>query len=283
MGGQCTCDFTGNLMRQRSYYELLEVREDASPAVIKAAWQALDTRYAQHSPRDRNSASGDSPEREELARAAAVLLDPELRAQYDQGYADARGSSWTAETMSGNEWTAAPISGRQRAGRTGKYRATVFLLAIAWLSFFSILFFSFERYLSLRDNPNRHLSSVVLESGTVQLRRNRSGHYVAPGTINGHPVSFLIDTGATQVSIPAELAEQLQLRPGARSRALTANGPVEVRQTRVAQLNLGPFEFRNVSAHLNPGMNGDQVLLGMSVLGHLDFAQTGNQLTLRVR
>jgi aspartyl protease family protein len=100
--------------------------------------------------------------------------------------------------------------------------------------------------------------------------------------INGQPVRFLLDTGATQVSVPAHLGPVLGLQPGAPASVMTANGSVTVRQTRIDQLVVGPFELRNVGSHLNPGMRSDEVLLGMSVLRHLEFIQRGDTLTLRV-
>ena len=118
-------------------------------------------------------------------------------------------------------------------------------------------------------------------AGELVLQRNRAGHYLLPGEINGRPVRLLLDTGATQVSVPARLAAELGLQAGAPASVLTANGAVVVRQTRIPRLAFGPFEFSDVAGHLNPGMQGDEVLLGMSALRHLEFTQRGDTLTLR--
>jgi len=115
----------------------------------------------------------------------------------------------------------------------------------------------------------------------VVLKRSYDGHYIFPGTINGRPVSFLLDTGATLVSVPAHRAEELGLAAGAHQQSVTANGTVVTRATRVEALAFGPFVMRGVPASLNPGMAGDQVLLGMSVLKHLEFTQRGDTLILR--
>jgi aspartyl protease family protein len=56
---------------------------------------------------------------------------------------------------------------------------------------------------------------------------------------------------------------------------------VTTRITRVETLAFGPFEIHSVPASLNPGMRGNQVLLGMSVLKHLEFTQRGDRLILR--
>ena len=137
----------------------------------------------------------------------------------------------------------------------------------------------FENSLQARDHPNRDLQ-IALGSEVV-LKRSRDGHYIFPGTINGRPVSFLLDTGATLVSVPAHRAEELGLAAGVHQKSVTANGMVVTRATRVEALAFGPFVMRGVPASLNPGMAGDQVLLGMSVLKHLEFTQRGDTLILR--
>ncbi|MDQ1314983.1 MAG: aspartyl protease family protein [Pseudomonadota bacterium] len=137
----------------------------------------------------------------------------------------------------------------------------------------------FENSLQARDNPNRQLQ--VTTGGELVLKRTRAGHYIFPGTINGQPVTFLLDTGATLVSVPAHLGGELGLTAGAHQQSITANGAVTTRATRVDALAFGPFEIRGVAASLNPGMGGDQVLLGMSVLKHLEFTQRGDTLVLR--
>lgn len=137
----------------------------------------------------------------------------------------------------------------------------------------------FENSLQARDHPNRDLQ--IAPGSEVVLKRSRDGHYIFPGTINGRPVSFLLDTGATLVSVPAHRAEELGLAAGAHQQSVTANGTVVTRATRVEALAFGPFVMRGVPASLNPGMAGDQVLLGMSVLKHLEFTQRGDTLILR--
>lgn len=150
---------------------------------------------------------------------------------------------------------------------------------VASLLVLAMFYLYFENSLQARNNPNRQLQ---IASGTeLVLKRSADGHYLFPGTINGRPVHFLLDTGATLVSVPAHLAGELGLRAGARQQSITANGTVATRATRLDALAFGPFELRGVPASLNPGMAGDQVLLGMSVLKHLEFSQRGDTLLLR--
>lgn len=150
---------------------------------------------------------------------------------------------------------------------------------VASLLVLGLFYFYFENSLQAREYPNQQLQ--IAPGTELVLKRSRSGHYFFPGSINGQSVSFLLDTGATLVSVPAHLAEELELEAGAHQRAVTANGTVTTRATRLATLEFGPFDLRDVPASLNPGMGGDHVLLGMSVLKHLEFAQRGDTLILR--
>jgi aspartyl protease family protein len=150
---------------------------------------------------------------------------------------------------------------------------------VASLLVLGMFYLYFQSSLEARNHPNRQLQ--VAPGGELVLKRSRDGHYVFPGTINGRPVTFLLDTGATLVSVPAHLAGELGLKAGAHQQSITANGTVATRATRVAALAFGPFDLRGVPASLNPGMTDDQVLLGMSVLKHLEFTQRGDTLILR--
>ena len=150
---------------------------------------------------------------------------------------------------------------------------------VASLLVLGMFYLYFENSLQARTHPNRALQ--IAPGSELVLKRSHDGHYVFPGTINGEPVTFLLDTGATLVSVPAHLGVELGLKPGARQQAITANGTVTTRATRIDALAFGPFEIRAVPASLNPGMRDSQVLLGMSVLKHLEFTQRGDTLILR--
>jgi aspartyl protease family protein len=149
----------------------------------------------------------------------------------------------------------------------------------ASLALLGVFYLYFADSLEARNHPNRQLQ--VAPAGELVLKRSRDGHYVFPGMINGRPVTFLLDTGATLVSVPAHLAGELGLKAGAHQQSVTANGTVATRATRVDALAFGPFTLQGVPASLNPGMADDQVLLGMSVLKHLEFSQRGDTLILR--
>ena len=61
----------------------------------------------------------------------------------------------------------------------------------------------------------------------------------------------------------------------------TANGTTHAYRTEISQLTIGSITLHQIQASITPGLTGDEILLGMSVLKQLDFEQRGNELTLR--
>ena len=163
-------------------------------------------------------------------------------------------------------------------GTTGKG-----MLILSFAIGLILLTLVFDDLLQRQINPNRNPESVELLSGIreVTLRRNLQGHYTANGTINGVPVTFLVDTGATDVAIPETIASQANLKKGIARIAATANGSVNVYATELNSLTLGNISLQNVSASITPTMFNDTILLGMSALKEIDFSQVGATLTLR--
>lgn len=166
-----------------------------------------------------------------------------------------------------------PVPGK-RAGRI--------LLVLAWCAGLFLATRFFGEWEQRRENPNTQVSSQQVDGYIeVKLVGNGQGHFVADGQINGQPVNFMLDTGATDVSIPAGLAERLNLEKGAPVMLSTANGRSRGYRTRLQQLKLGDIVLHDVRALVAPGLSGDQVLLGMSALKQLEFTQRGGTLLLR--
>jgi aspartyl protease family protein len=155
--------------------------------------------------------------------------------------------------------------------------------ALAWLVFLVLGVFFFRDVLEKQYNPNQALVTRFNEEGAreVVLQRNKFGHYVTSGEINGHPVTFMLDTGATGVAIPAAVAERLGLRRGRPFSTQTANGISTSYAARLQQVSVGEITLQDVSAGIVPGLQTDQVLLGMSFLKHIEFTQRGDTLILR--
>lgn len=152
----------------------------------------------------------------------------------------------------------------------------------AWILLLVILTYGFNNYLDQQNNPNQELKTEWnAQSPKVKLLRNRYGHYLANGKINNIPVTFLLDTGATLISIPSSIAEKLNLKKGIATQSRTANGSITVYNTRLDSVSLGAIKLTNIRASINPHMSGEEILLGMSFLKHLEISQKGNELTLK--
>ncbi|MBI1195500.1 MAG: TIGR02281 family clan AA aspartic protease [Gammaproteobacteria bacterium] len=156
------------------------------------------------------------------------------------------------------------------------------MIYVAWIVVLGILVLFFQNVLDRQRNPNRTLVTYNDTAGrpSVVLKQNRAGHYLGSGTVNGHPVEFLVDTGASDIAIPLEMADRLGLRPGMPRQYQTANGFVTAFTTHIDELTIGPLVIHNVRASLNPGMGSMEILLGMSLLKDLEFTQRGDTLTL---
>lgn len=155
--------------------------------------------------------------------------------------------------------------------------------ALAWISLLALAVFFFQDLLDRQYNPNETPEVGVSEDGAYEviLERNRYGHYVADGAINGQPVTFMLDTGATMVALPAHLAAKLGIQRGRALQFQTANGVARGFAARLDEVALGPITLRDVDAGITQGLRGDEVLLGMSFLKHIEFTQRGDTLTLR--
>lgn len=154
----------------------------------------------------------------------------------------------------------------------------------AWVLLLLLLTTLFQELLEQGYNPNRNPSGQVGAGGIreVVLQRNSQGHYVADGSINGYPVVFLVDTGATDVAISEALASRLRLEKTGGAFSRTANGMVAVWQSALAHVSLGVIGMENVRASVLPDMQpANHVLLGMSFLKQLELLQKDGSLTLR--
>lgn len=165
----------------------------------------------------------------------------------------------------------------------GNRRIGKWMIFSAWLLGFAMVTLYFSYFLEKEQNPNQSVYSRQGESGETEvvLKRNRYGHYVVTGSINAVTVQFMLDTGATDVAIPAKIADKLALRKGPEKRYSTANGMVTAYSTVLDSVSIGPIVIENVRASINPGLKGKQILLGMSVLKRIEFTQRGDTLILR--
>jgi aspartyl protease family protein len=117
-------------------------------------------------------------------------------------------------------------------------------------------------------------SQIVLTAGP-------GGHFITGGSINGKPVQFVVDTGATMVALSQADADRIGLnyKNGQRGMASTANGTVPVLRTSLNVVRIGDVQVFNVEAMVVP-MQMDTILLGNSFLTRFQMKRENDRLTL---
>ncbi len=156
------------------------------------------------------------------------------------------------------------------------------MIVAAWLLLGGVVWLAMDGWVERQENPNAGLARMAA-SDSVVLRRNAGGHFVAPGRINGVPVTFLVDTGATNVAMPTEVARAVGAERGPALRTATAAGVTTAYATRLASVELAGLAASNVSGVIVPDMPGDTVLLGMSFLSRFAVGMEGGEMHIRAR
>ena len=121
--------------------------------------------------------------------------------------------------------------------------------------------------------------------GTVTLVADGRGQFFTRGTVNGRPVEFIVDTGATLTTISRADAQRIGLdyRRGTPIRTATANGVASGWRVSLASVSVGDATVRDVDAMVIDNDGLPVALLGMSFLGRFDMNRQGSTLILRRR
>jgi aspartyl protease family protein len=111
------------------------------------------------------------------------------------------------------------------------------------------------------------------------------GNLVADGQVNGMPVRFAVDTGATLITLPAREASRLGLEyhNGQKTVMKTANGDVFAYRLKLDTVRVGDVAVHNVDAVIMEGNSLPIALLGMSFLNRMDIRREGSIMTLTQR
>jgi len=151
---------------------------------------------------------------------------------------------------------------------------------LAWLAVIALMI-GLTAFFHVLTSKRGGIIQSVGDGGQMMivLQRDRSGHFLAEGEINGQAVIFLVDTGATDVAVSEATARKMGLEFGPRATVMTAAGPAVAWRTRLDRVSLGSLELNNVRAMITPGL-GKQALLGMSFLRYFNLRQEGEQLVI---
>jgi aspartyl protease family protein len=147
--------------------------------------------------------------------------------------------------------------------------------ALAWTAIFAALFaiFSFRfEFISIWERVKADISGTAGQSisgEAIELRRQDDGHYWITVDINGKPVRFMVDSGATMTAINATTAKEAGVEANGYPIILsTANGRVAAKRATVLSLVVGPHKIENHPVVVSESF-GDVNLLGMNFLNDM--------------
>lgn len=172
------------------------------------------------------------------------------------------------EPAAATQWRPAPPS-----------RLRPWMIWLSWLAVIALLYGVMNQLLA----PPKALY-VEAGQGELQLPRHRDGHFYVDGTINGVAVQFMVDTGASLVSVSNAIAQAAGLDGGRQAQFSTAGGTRMGRIVKSNSLSLAGFQLQGieVGTGLNVGRD-EQALLGQNVLRHFDIQIERDRMVLRPR
>ncbi len=137
---------------------------------------------------------------------------------------------------------------------------------------------------TLTMGQSARLAGGGRSSGTqsVILLADNQGHFVTSGSINGVSVRFLVDTGASLISMSSGEAKRLGINytAGQKTVSATANGVVPTYRVKLDEVRLGDVTLNNVDGMVHVGDKLPIVLLGMSFLNRMEMKRDGEKMTL---
>lgn len=124
-------------------------------------------------------------------------------------------------------------------------------------------------------------ADAVVDGGVLIISQRMNGHYLLNGRIGGKTLTFVIDTGASAVSLSRSAAMSAQIYCGNQILMRTANGSTSACTATIPSLEFGPFRLKNVPAIIMPNL--DQPLLGMNVLQNFRVEQENGEMRISIR
>lgn len=145
----------------------------------------------------------------------------------------------------------------------------------------ALIFFGAIAVVGLWDDIRQTVAprqTVFAEHGRIEIPLSSDGHYYATLNINGQPVRFMIDTGASGTVLSRDDATRVGVTlddMSFYSTAITANGEVRTAPVVLANVTFGPFSDQGVNAYVNDSEMRDS-LLGMSYLNRFERLEISN-------
>jgi aspartyl protease family protein len=149
-------------------------------------------------------------------------------------------------------------------------------MAGAWLLIFGAVFIGFTLKDDFAALGRRVMAgggdrAVPIQQGeSMRIRQSADGHFWVQAQLNGEPVRFLVDSGATTTSISVATARRARIEPrrGLPAIVQTANGTVQVQRGRAERIELGTIRREDLAVHISASF-GETNVLGMNFLSSL--------------
>ncbi len=157
--------------------------------------------------------------------------------------------------------------------------------AVLWGLIFVGVIAAYGLWDGVRDQVAGPSQTVAIDTGRVEVPRSADGHYYLRLEVNGAPVRFVVDTGATDIVLSRADAARVGIDLDALNFtgvARTANGTVRTARVRLDEVSLDGITDRNVTAWVNEG-ELDISLLGMSYLSRFDRIEIERNRLVLVR
>jgi aspartyl protease family protein len=159
---------------------------------------------------------------------------------------------------------------------------------VGWVLIFGAAFIVFtlkDEFLALGNRLMLETRGGVEQTapGEIRIRQASDGHFWVTAEVNGEPVRFLIDSGATTTSLSRETAQRVGITAsgGLQAMVRTANGVVMVDRGRAQSIEVGPIRRNDVAVHISDAF-GDMNVIGMNFLSTLSsWSVEGRSLVLR--
>ncbi len=150
----------------------------------------------------------------------------------------------------------------------------------------------FERHLSqqistnysaLSEKERKKISEIGGNNEVARIKRGASGHFLTQGQINGKPVEFLVDTGASSVAMSEKEADRLALNwhKGKPLTAKTASGDAAYYEVQLESVTVGGITIDNIQASVLMTGSVHPILLGASFLRQTEMAEKDGVMVLR--
>jgi len=146
-----------------------------------------------------------------------------------------------------------------------------------WLSIALVVYLGMDALVA----PKVSRAVVGPGSGIVTIARSYDQHFYVEGAINGHKVTFMVDTGATLTSVGEELAAGIGLERGVSAKFQTAAGSVLGRIVPSANVSVGGIDAGTLRIAILPG--NKQALLGANFLNKVELITSDDRLILKTK